>query len=125
MKRNILKGLKSRRRVCVLLCLASVQAFAVSPAFAADRHVAAHVPPAALIKGKVVDNKGLPLPGATVRVKGTQTATVTDVNGQFSLDVQPGAILVVSFTGYVTTEAKVSGSSITVQLQEDTKSLQE
>jgi TonB-linked SusC/RagA family outer membrane protein len=125
MKRNLLKGLKSRRSICVLLCLVSAQAFTASSAFATDHHAAAHLNPAALIKGKVVDNKGLPLPGATVRVKGTKAATVTDVNGQFSLDVQSGATLVVSFTGYLTTEAKVSGSSITIQLQEDTKSLQE
>lgn len=125
MKRNILKGLKSRRSICVLLCLVSAQAFAVSPAHAADRHAAAHVNPAALIKGKVVDNKGLPLPGATVRVKGTQIAVVTDANGQFSVEAQPGAVLVVNFIGYITTEAKVTGGSITIQLQEDNKSLQE
>jgi iron complex outermembrane receptor protein len=112
MKRNLLKGLKSRRSICVLLCLVSAQAFTASSAFATDHHAAAHLNPAALIKGKVVDNKGLPLPGATVRVKGTKAATVTDVNGQFSLDVQSGATLVVSFTGYLTTEAKVSGRKL-------------
>src|SRR3569833_1295928 len=125
MKRNLLKGLNSIKGISLLLCLISVLTLTASNSFAADLHAAVRVHPAALIKGTVVDNKGLPLPGATVKIKGTQTATVTDANGQFSIDVQQGAILVVSFTGYLTTEAKVSGNSITIQLQEDTKSLQD
>src|SRR3569833_3159216 len=125
MKRNLLKGLNSIKGISLLLCLISVLTLTASNSFAADLQAAVRVHPAALIKGTVVDNKGLPLPGATVKIKGTQTATVTDANGQFSIDVQQGAILVVSFTGYLTTEAKVSGNSITIQLQEDTKSLQD
>ena len=126
MKRNILKGLKSRRSIYVMMCLVSTQAFTVNPALASDQHKVAHVNAAALVKGKVVDAKGSPLPGATIKIKGTQTATVTDVDGRFEINAQPGEVLVVSFTGYITIETKVTDrATLNIQLQEDNKSLQE
>ncbi|MBS1501219.1 MAG: SusC/RagA family TonB-linked outer membrane protein, partial [Bacteroidetes bacterium] len=54
-----------------------------------------------VVKGKVTDEQGVSLPGATVRVKGTNTATSTDANGNFSITVpDKTAVLVVSFVGY-------------------------
>ncbi|HVS91149.1 MAG TPA: SusC/RagA family TonB-linked outer membrane protein [Mucilaginibacter sp.] len=54
-----------------------------------------------VVKGKVTDEQGLSLPGATVKVKGTNTATSTDANGNFSITVpDKTAVLVVSFVGY-------------------------
>lgn len=58
---------------------------------------------------------GLPIPGVSVRVKGTTTGTPTDVNGKFSLDVASDATLVFSFIGYTTVEVPVSGRS-TIQV---------
>ncbi|MBS1533234.1 MAG: carboxypeptidase-like regulatory domain-containing protein [Bacteroidetes bacterium] len=124
MKRNLLKGFNSTRGIYLLLCLISVHALTASNALAAVPHAATRAHSAALIKGTVTDSKGLPLPGATVKIKGTQTATVTDANGQFSIDASPGAVLVVSFAGYLTKEAAISGNgSLTIQLSEDTKPL--
>lgn len=126
MKKNILKGLKNRKGICILMCAVSAHAFTATNAYGSDRNATVHVNPVALIKGKVVDSQGLPLPGATVKVKGTQTITVTDAQGQFSIDAQPGAVLVVSFTGFLTAEVKVSGNNfLNIQLKDDNKSFQE
>lgn len=59
------------------------------------------------IKGRVVDEKGLPLIGATVKIKGTTKAVITNTDGYFNFkNVDEGTVLVVSFIGYVTQEVK-------------------
>ncbi|POY37913.1 SusC/RagA family TonB-linked outer membrane protein [Solitalea longa] len=59
------------------------------------------------VNGKVVDEKGLPLPGATVKVKGMSLFTNTDMNGSFSLKSVPeDATIVISFLGFKTSEIK-------------------
>ena len=67
--------------------------------------------------GQVSDSQG-PLIGATVMEKGTSNGTVTDFNGNFRLDVKPGATLVVSYVGYVSQEIK-AGDNAHVILKED------
>jgi TonB-linked SusC/RagA family outer membrane protein len=60
---------------------------------------------------------GLPMPGVTVKVKGTTVATVTNTAGKFTLSVPAsGSVLVFTFIGYETKEAPVTGAAITVQL---------
>jgi TonB-linked SusC/RagA family outer membrane protein len=59
---------------------------------------------------------GMPIPGASVRVKGTNTGTQTNIQGKFSLSVPDGASLQVSFIGYETQTIKPGGSVITVAL---------
>jgi len=67
-------------------------------------------PPAAVIKGRVTDAAGLPLPGVTVQVKGTGNGTVTNEHGAFELaGVETGAILVFSYVGYQRKEVVISG----------------
>lgn len=62
----------------------------------------------ALIRGTVYDEKGTGLPGTSVSVKGTQTGTTTDGNGQFSINVPAGArVLVVSYIGMTTQEVTI------------------
>ncbi len=68
----------------------------------------AAVSTAITIKGKVVDDRGEPLGGATVLVKGTSIGTKTDADGNFSISAQPDAILVVSFVGYNSREIPVN-----------------
>jgi len=59
------------------------------------------LPPDKIIKGKVVDEKGMPLVGASVKVTGAKSGTITDQNGEFKLSVKDKATtLEVSFTGY-------------------------
>ncbi|MBR0115905.1 MAG: TonB-dependent receptor [Prevotella sp.] len=62
------------------------------------------------VSGKIVDSEG-PLIGATVLEKGTSNGTVTDIDGNFSLDVNPGATIVVSYVGYISQEIKVGSQS--------------
>ncbi len=78
------------------------------------------------ITGIISDNYGVPLPGVNVIVKGTSTGTSTDFDGNFSLDVEEGAILVVSYIGFKTVEIAVGNQTIiNVTLEEDAASLDE
>ena len=79
------------------------------------------------LKGVVMDKSGEPVIGANVMVKGTQTGTITDFDGNFTLSgVSSGSTLVVTFIGYVTQEVAVKGqSSVTVTLAEDNQALDE
>ena len=75
------------------------------------------------VKGVVKDAKGEPIIGATVTEKGTQNATVTDFDGNYSLKVKSrNATLVVSYIGFTTQEVKAGGN---VTLQEDNALLNE
>ena len=77
------------------------------------------------LKGTVSDSFG-PVAGASIVVKGTTNGTVTDMNGNFVLDVKNGDVIQVSFIGYLTQEFKYNGEpSINVSLQEDTQKLDE
>lgn len=63
------------------------------------------------VKGKVVDENGEPLPGATVQEKGTVKGGITDANGDFSIIVSSNATLVFSFIGFREAEVNVNGRS--------------
>lgn len=79
------------------------------------------------INGSVKDSKGEGLVGATVKIKGSQTGAITDVNGNFSIQGVDGkATLVFSYIGYLTKEEPVSNrTAIHVVLEENTKSVDE
>jgi len=79
------------------------------------------------IYGKVTDQSGEPLPGATVMVKGTTIGTVTDANGNFSLRIPSNAqTLQVSFVGMKTQEIALTGKvQIDVAMTEETIGLEE
>jgi len=65
------------------------------------------------VKGKVVDEKGIPLPGVSVGVKGTSIGTVTNVDGLFTMRLNDdNTILVFSFLGYAPQEIPVGGQNI-------------
>ena len=77
------------------------------------------------LKGTVNDVLG-PVAGASVVVKGTTNGTVTDMDGNFVLEVNNGDFLQISFIGYVTQEIKYTGqATLTVNLMEDTQKLEE
>ncbi len=79
------------------------------------------------IKGKVTDKSGAGIPGVSVVVKGSQTGSATDVNGEFSINVpDPGSILIFSYVGFQTREVSVGNqTTINVQLEEEDKLLNE
>jgi TonB-dependent starch-binding outer membrane protein SusC len=67
-------------------------------------------PPAPPLSGRVTDENGQPLQGATVQLKGTSTSTASDVNGNFTIQVpETGGVLLISFVGFETVERAVSG----------------
>jgi len=68
------------------------------------------------IKGTVTDDKGAPLPGASVIIKGRSKGVITNNNGEFSIDTQSGDVLVVSFIGFQTQEIKI-GSQTNIEIR--------
>lgn len=80
-----------------------------------------------LVKGTVIDESGMSVPGASIQVKGTTQGTITDFDGNFSLQVpDKKSVIVVSFIGYATAEMKVDVSKpMSIVLKEDTKVLDE
>jgi TonB-linked SusC/RagA family outer membrane protein len=103
---------RTKLHVCLWLCLLPVIAFAQTA-----------------VTGTVVDAAGEAVVGANVLEKGTRNSAVTDVNGNFSLNVAGNnAVLQVSFLGYATQDVRVASAvngRLTVTLQEDTKTLEE
>lgn len=77
------------------------------------------------IKGTIIDSKtGEPVIGASVKVKGTKLAAVTDLNGEFELNTHANATLQISYVGFKETEVKAS-KGMKISLEEDTESLEE
>ena len=68
------------------------------------------------VKSRVVDQDGQPLIGATVKVKGSNVGTVTDLEGAFQLNVPANAILSVSYIGYKDSQIAVRGRAIIDQI---------
>ena len=70
--------------------------------------------------GNVTDENGIPLPGASVIVQGTNSGVVTDFDGNFSIETSMGETLIISFVGYASQSFVVnSNSSISIQLTPD------
>lgn len=75
---------------------------------------------AKIVKGTVTSaTDGEPLIGATVRVAGTDAATVTDLDGNFSIQADDGQTLTISYIGFVEQAVKVSGDNLQVKLEEE------
>lgn len=78
------------------------------------------------VTGRIIDQTGESVIGAAVLEKGTSNGVVTDFDGNFSLKVDAGVTLVISYVGYVSQELKaVSGKMMNIQLKEDTQVLDE
>ncbi len=79
------------------------------------------------IRGKVTDSKGAPLVGVTIREKGTQNATVSDIDGNYRLSVSDrNAVIEFTYVGYTSQEQKVgSETTINAQLAETASNLNE
>lgn len=76
--------------------------------------------------GKVMDTNGEPIIGATVKEQGSLNGAITDIDGNFSLDVADNAILEISYIGYQTYRLKPqNGKLSTITLVEDSETLEE
>ena len=82
--------------------------------------------PKKTVKGQVVDAAGIPVIGANIVAKGTTNGTITDIDGNFSLEVTEGTILTVSYIGFANQEIKVGNSNnLSIVLKEDSQALDE
>lgn len=73
-----------------------------------------------IVKGKVVDEKGLTLPGANIHVKGSSITVQTDIDGSFVIEVPTKtSILVVSFIGMESQEVAIGSGFLTIVLKEE------
>lgn len=78
------------------------------------------------ITGKVADQNGEGIPGATVLIEGTTTGTSADIEGNFSIDAPEGAVLLVSYIGYQSQRITVDNqTSLTITLEENLSTLNE
>jgi len=79
-----------------------------------------------VVKGKITDQQGLPLPGATILVKSTNKSTTTDLDGNYSIEASENDVLLFSYIGYTTKEIIVTNQkTINVSLKEDISDLNE
>lgn len=77
-------------------------------------------------RGTVLDAQGNPLPGVSVRVKGSSKGTTTDANGKFSIAASPRTVLTFSFVGFMSKEIVTTANpSLSVTLSEDSQTLNE
>lgn len=75
------------------------------------------------VSGQVKDQTGEPLIGVSILEQGTNNGTVTDINGNFRLNVAQGKMLNISYIGYKTQAVRVSGNSLNVVLEEENTNL--
>uniref|UniRef100_F4C224 TonB-dependent receptor plug n=1 Tax=Sphingobacterium sp. (strain 21) TaxID=743722 RepID=F4C224_SPHS2 len=103
-----MKEIYLRALAAVLFCMITISSFAQKA-----------------VTGTVSDAQG-PLPGVTVRVKGTSRAASTDAKGNFSIQATSGETLTFSMIGYITQEIAITNqSSLTVSMQNDENALEE
>ena len=102
-------------RTAAVLCFAASLTVSLPGLHAQDRIT---------VSGTVTDEAGLPLVGLTVFVEGTTSGATTDLDGKYSIEVSPDAVLVFSYLGYRTQTVPVGGRSrIDLQLLPDTELL--
>ncbi|MEO6176719.1 MAG: TonB-dependent receptor [Flavobacterium circumlabens] len=77
------------------------------------------------VKGKIVDENGVPMPGVTVLETATKNATVTNFDGEFELSVTEGKTIEVSYLGYQTKTVGVQNNFMTIKLEPNTSELSE
>ncbi|KIQ22391.1 TonB-dependent receptor [Flavobacterium sp. MEB061] len=77
------------------------------------------------IKGKIIDENGVPMPGVTVLETATKNATVSNFDGEFELSVTEGKTIEVSYLGYKTKTVGVQKNFMTIQLEPNTSELSE
>ena len=112
-------------KVGMLVCASILAANAAYANYPSSNELLTVTQQTGKIKGTIVDSKtGEPVIGASVKVKGTKLAAVTDLNGEFELNPHANATLQISYVGFKETEVKAS-NGMKISLEEDTESLEE
>ena len=122
-----LQGIAKASAFCLLLSAFSVDAAMAVPASAGTVDEVMVVQQGKKVTGMVVDGAGEPVIGANVVVKGTTNGTITDFDGNYTIEGVPAdGVLVISYIGYLSQEIPVGNqSAINVTLKEDTQTLDE
>ena len=122
-----LQGIAKASAFCLLLSAFSVNAAMAAPAPAGTVDEVMAVQQGKKVTGVVVDGTGEPVIGANVVVKGTTNGTITDFDGNYTIEGVPAdGVLVISYIGYLSQEIPVGNqSAINVTLKEDTQTLDE
>ena len=121
--KNVHLSLPSKKLCFAMALAAGIMAFPL-PTMA--EQAVQNVQQAGVVKGQVTDKNGDGVIGATVKVKDAATGTVTDYDGNFSLNVQKAGTLVVSYIGYLTKEvAFTPGQTLNISIEEDATALDE
>lgn len=76
------------------------------------------------VNGTVTDNFGLPLPGVSILIKGTQKGTQTNLDGKFTISASADQILVLSYVGMKTQEVRALSTSLQIKMQDDATELE-
>ena len=119
----MLKRLKSVSMMLFLMGASTGAAYAVASPGVTDLKITQQ---SGTCTGVVKDATGETVIGASVVVKGTTNGTITDFDGNFTLnDVKNGDVIQISFVGYITQEMKWNGTPLNVILKDDTQTLDE
>ncbi len=122
-----LQGIAKASAFCLLLSAFSVNAAMAAPAPAGTVDEVMAVQQGKKVTGVVIDGTGEPVIGANVVVKGTTNGTITDFDGNYTIEgVSANDVLVISYIGYLSQEVPVGNQSmIKVTLKEDTQTWDE
>ena len=122
-----LQGIAKASAFCLLLSAFSVNAAMAAPAPVGTVDEVMAVQQGKKVTGVVIDGTGEPVIGANVVVKGTTNGTITDFDGNYTIEgVSANDVLVISYIGYLSQEVPVGNQSmIKVTLKEDTQTLDE
>ena len=122
-----IQGIAKASAFCLLLFAFSVNAAMAAPAPAGTVDEVMAVQQGKKVTGVVIDGTGEPVIGANVVVKGTTNGTITDFDGNYTIEgVSANDVLVISYIGYLSQEVPVGNQSmIKVTLKEDTQTLDE
>lgn len=129
MKKNVKQTFSLHHKMLAGFMLASIGIASAAPSgdvfSGAPSTIASPQQAKLTIKGVVEDALG-PIAGANVLEKGTTNGTITDMDGNFTLDVSSDAVLVISFIGYQNLEVPVKGqTNLKIKLKEDSQALEE
>src|SRR5690554_4629737 len=103
--------------LCVILGIATMSQAAATSALPPQQHQ---------VTGTVTDQNGLSIPGVAVRIKNSSTGTLTNSDGEYSINATPDAILVFDYLGFKSMEVPVeSRNEINIRLEEDVTALGE
>ena len=134
MSKENLRHLSSRTTLaaCCLVAAFSSSAYALPSVYAKNGTAVQETEAilqasASSVKGVVIDSKtNEPLIGCTVKIKGSRSGVITDVNGEFSIRAQKGDILEISYIGYVSKDVEVGNVKVlSITLQEESEQLGE